>query len=220
MQSVFSMNGITHRYLSKTRGDEWLWEEIMETAWQSIVMVISGVLLLRIAGRKSISQMTMAQTVVMISIGSIIIEPIVETSVWEAIIGAGIFIIALITMEYVQIKFNFLEKLITGKSKVVIENGVPHTENLKKLRYTVDQLEIQLRQQGITSFSDVQKATLEPNGQLGYELVPDARPLTVKDFKQLLQIEQNQDANQQEAHNIFDELSEKDKKDPDSVTFK
>ncbi|SDJ06271.1 DUF421 domain-containing protein [Natribacillus halophilus] len=192
----------------------------METAWQSIVMVISGVLLLRIAGRKSISQMTMAQTVVMISIGSIIIEPIVETSVWEAIIGAGIFIIALITMEYVQIKFNFLEKLITGKSKVVIENGVPHTENLKKLRYTVDQLEIQLRQQGITSFSDVQKATLEPNGQLGYELVPDARPLTVKDFKQLLQIEQNQDANQQEAHNIFDELSEKDKKDPDSVTFK
>ncbi|QQK79008.1 DUF421 domain-containing protein [Salicibibacter cibi] len=192
----------------------------METAWQSIVMVISGILLLRIAGRKSISQMTMAQTVVMISIGSIIIEPIVETSVWEAMIGAGIFVIALIIMEYVQIKFNFLEKLITGKSKVVIENGTPHTENLKKLRYTVDQLEIQLRQQGITSFSDVKTATLEPNGQLGYELIPDARPLTVKDFKQLLQIEQNKDTNHQGAHNIFDELSEKDRKDPDSLTFK
>ncbi|QQK74887.1 DUF421 domain-containing protein [Salicibibacter cibarius] len=192
----------------------------METAWQSIVMVISGILLLRIAGRKSISQMTMAQTVVMISIGSIIIEPIVETSVWEAMIGAGIFVIALIIMEYVQIKFNFLEKIITGKSKVVIENGAPHTENLKKLRYTVDQLEIQLRQQGITSLSDVKTATLEPNGQLGYELVPDARPLTIKDFKQLLQIEQNTDPNQQEAHNIFDELSEKDKKNPGSVTLK
>lgn len=182
----------------------------METAWQSIVMVISGVLLLRIAGRKSISQMTMAQTVVMISIGSIIIEPIVETSLWDAIIGAGIFIIVLIIMEYVQIKFDIFKKLITGKSKVVIENGVPHMENLKKLRYTVDQLEIQLRQQGITTLSDVKTATLEPNGQLGYELFPDARPLTVKDFKQLLRIDQNKDANQQETQNIFDELSNKD----------
>lgn len=190
--------------------DERSREDIMETAWQSIVMVISGVLLLRIAGRKSISQMTMAQTVVMISIGSIIIEPIVETSLWDAIIGAGIFIIALIIMEYVQIKFNIFKKLLTGKSKVVIENGVPHTENLKKLRYTVDQLEIQLRQQGITTLSDVKTATLEPNGQLGYELFPDARPLTVKDFKQLLRIDQNMDANQQETQNIFDKLSNKD----------
>jgi uncharacterized membrane protein YcaP (DUF421 family) len=45
--------------------------------WKPFLLIISGILLLRISGRKSISQMTLAQTVVMISIGTIIVQPIV-----------------------------------------------------------------------------------------------------------------------------------------------
>lgn len=75
----------------------------MNFAWQSVILVFAGVLLLRVAGRKSISQMTLAQTVVMISIGSIIIQPIIETSVWKTIVAAGIFVGSLILMEYLQV---------------------------------------------------------------------------------------------------------------------
>lgn len=53
------------------------------------------------------------------------------------------------------------------------------------MRFTVDKLEMQLRQQGISNLSDVKNATIEPNGRLGYELKPDARPLTVGEFKKL-----------------------------------
>ncbi|GLB60879.1 DUF421 domain-containing protein [Cytobacillus sp. NCCP-133] len=158
----------------------------MNFAWQSILLVFAGVLLLRVAGRKSISQMTLAQTVVMISIGSIIIQPIIETSVWKTIVAAAIFIASLILMEYLQVKFNFIEKLITGKSKIVIENGKLRPANMKKLRFTADQLEMRLRTNGITKISDVKMATLESNGQLGYELMDDAKPLTVGDFKRLM----------------------------------
>ncbi|KAA9012227.1 DUF421 domain-containing protein [Niallia endozanthoxylica] len=158
----------------------------MNFVWESLLLILTGILLLRVAGRKSISQMTLAQTVVMISIGSIIIQPIVETSVWRTIVAAAIFIAALITLEYLQIKFNAVEKFITGKSKVVIQNGSLDTDNLRKLRMTADQLEMRLRQQGITSIQHVKTATLEPNGQLGYELMPDAQPLTVGEFKRLM----------------------------------
>ena len=62
----------------------------MNFIWQSVILILTGILLLRIAGRKSIAQMTLAQTVVMISLGTIIVQPIVEKSMLKAIGGAAI----------------------------------------------------------------------------------------------------------------------------------
>ncbi|SIR23697.1 hypothetical protein SAMN05880580_11514 [Priestia flexa] len=95
----------------------------MNFIWQSLILILTGILLLRIAGRKSIAQMTLAQTVVMISLGTIIVQPIVEKSMFKAIIGAAVFVLAILVLKYVQVKSNALEKFITGKPKVVIENG-------------------------------------------------------------------------------------------------
>ncbi|WP_138419218.1 DUF421 domain-containing protein [Aquibacillus sediminis] len=158
----------------------------LEFVLKSFLLVFAGVLLLRIAGRKSISQMTLAQTVIMISIGSIIIQPIIETSVVRTIVATAIFILSLIILEWAQLKFNVIEKLITGKSKVIIEDGKIQSDQLKKHRLTVDQLEMFIRQQGVSKLSDIKTATLEPNGKLGYELKEDAKPLTIGEFKKMI----------------------------------
>lgn len=110
----------------------------MSFIWQSFILILAGILLLRVAGRKSISQMTLAQTVVMISIGTIIVQPIVEKNMMKAITGAAVFVISIIILEYVQLKSNAFERFITGKSKIVIENGTLNVHTLKKLRLTVD----------------------------------------------------------------------------------
>ncbi|MDF2947449.1 MAG: hypothetical protein K0S51_2128 [Bacillales bacterium] len=57
---------------------------------------------------------------------------------------------------------------------------------LKKLRLTVDLLEVRLRQNSISSIEDIQYATLEPNGQLGYILKPEKQPATKQEFNELL----------------------------------
>ncbi|AJI34434.1 MULTISPECIES: DUF421 domain-containing protein [Bacillus cereus group] len=173
---------------------------------EAFILILSGILLLRIAGRKSISQMTLAQTVVMISIGTIIVQPIVEKSVLKAIVSALIFVISVVILEYLQLKSNAFEKFITGKSKTVIENGILNVVALKKMRLTVDQLEMRLRNQGISKIEDVKTATLEPNGQLGYELKEDAKPLTVGDLKKLIQ---PQFLNQNMMSNNLKDLQEK-----------
>ncbi|MDO6634082.1 DUF421 domain-containing protein [Bacillus thuringiensis] len=185
----------------------------MNFIWQSLILILAGILLLRIAGRKSISQMTLAQTVVMISIGTIIVQPIVEKSVTKAITSAFIFVITVMLLEYFQLKSNAFEKFITGKSKVVIENGTLNISNLNKLRLTVDQLEMRLRNQGISKIEDVKTATLEPNGQLGYELKDEAKPLTVRDFHKIMQSYSTNSKSLYDIHheegknnNIFQEL--------------
>ena len=158
----------------------------LDWIWKAVLIVLSGTLLLRIAGRKSISQMTLAQTVIMIGIGSLLIQPVAGKNIWTTIAVGGTLVLTLIVMEYAQIKSDRIEKLITGKSKILIENGTLNEKNLKKLRFTVDQLEMKLRQQNVTKISDIQWATLEPNGQVGYELKQEAQPVTKKEF-QLLQ---------------------------------
>lgn len=159
---------------------EWDW------IWKSFLIVISGTLLLRLAGRKSIAQMTLAQTVVMIGIGSLLIQPLAGKNVWITIGVGALLMLTLILMEYGQLKSDRLEQFITGKSKVVIENGMLQTKNLRKLRLTVDQLEIQLRQNQISRIDDVQFATLEPNGQLGIQLKEHVQPATKRDLQILM----------------------------------
>ncbi|HAQ06561.1 MAG TPA: DUF421 domain-containing protein [Bacillus bacterium] len=186
--------------------------------WQSFVLILSGILLLRVAGRKSISQMTLAQTIIMISIGTIIVQPIVEKSTVKAIAGAGIFVGSIVLLEYLQLKFNFFEKFLTGKSKIVIQNGQLNVKNLKKMRLTVDQLEMRIRNKGISKMEDIKTATLEPNGQLGYELKDDAKPLTVGEFKKMLNdylpamiMNAGNQPQKGEPQNIFKEIQKQDK---------
>lgn len=198
--------------------------DMMNFIWQSAVLILAGILLLRIAGRKSIAQMTLSQTVVMISLGTIIVQPIVEKSMIKAIGAAAIFVIAIIVLEYLQLKSNAFEKFLTGKSKTVIQNGELNIKTLKKLRLTVDQLEMRLRNQGIAKIEDVKTATIEPNGQLGYELQENAKPLTIGDFKKLMKLyiptafENNTSSpnlnKSDESSNIFEEINQNDKSNP------
>lgn len=153
--------------------------------WKAIIIIVGGTFLLRIAGRKSISQMTLTQTVIMIGIGSLLIQPIAGEDIWSTLLVGLILVLTLVVMEFLQIKGDVFEKIITGKSKVLINNGILQEQNLKKLRMTVDQLEMELRQQGVQRLDDVQWATLEPNGQVGLVLKEDVQPVTKKEFKQL-----------------------------------
>ncbi|OXS63544.1 DUF421 domain-containing protein, partial [Priestia filamentosa] len=135
--------------------------------------------------------------------------------------------LAIVVLEYIQVKSNAFEKFLTGKSKTVIQNGQLDIKTLKKLRLTVDQLEIRLRNQGITNIQDVKTATIEPNGQLGYELQDDAKPLTVGEFKNVMavyfpQLTKLQDSSVQSptqpksnpSSNIFEEVNQKQERHP------
>ncbi|WP_163579534.1 DUF421 domain-containing protein [Gracilibacillus saliphilus] len=189
--------------------------------WKAILVIVIGTLLLRVAGRKSISQMSLAQTVLMIGIGSLLIQPISGKNIWVTFGVGAILILTLIVMEYSQIKWDIAEKIITGKSVTLVENGQLIEKNLKKYRISVDLLEMLLRQQNVQKISDVESATLEPNGQLGFMLKPEAQPMTKGDLQQLVnQLQQMQlsintlQNNINPKDNIFQEVADKQHQTP------
>ena len=153
--------------------------------WKAVLIVIGGTLLLRVAGRKSISQMTLAQVVIMIGIGSLLIQPIVGKNVFTTLLVGLALVLTLVLVEYSQLRFDWLEQFVTGRSKILIKNGVLQEKSLKKLRFTVDQLEMKLRQSQVHSISDVADATLEPNGQLGIQLKESKQPATKEEVAKI-----------------------------------
>ncbi|TLS36197.1 DUF421 domain-containing protein [Pseudalkalibacillus caeni] len=161
---------------------------VLDLILDSLLVVAVGTFLLRIGGRRTISQMTISQTVIMISIGSLLIQPVSGKGIWFTFLVAAMLVLSLLILEYLQLKFDLIETIVTGKSVVVIENGTFSIENLKKLRLTVDNLELRLRQNGIENISDVQWATIEPSGQLGYELIERKKPATKEDIQKLFDV--------------------------------
>lgn len=178
--------------------------------WKAVVIVIGGVLILRLAGRKSISQLTVAQTVMMIAVGSLIIQPVNDRNIWITMVVTFLMVSTLLLIEYIVMKFDSLESFIYGKSLLVVEDGRINERNLKKLRLTVDMLEVRLRQQSIQNYSDLKWATIETNGQLGYMVKPDKQYATKEDIQMLKDlIERNQTKTATSSNNsdtIFTEV--------------
>ncbi|UOQ85405.1 DUF421 domain-containing protein [Gracilibacillus salinarum] len=183
--------------------------------WKAVLIIALGSLLLRLAGRKSISQMTLTQTVLMIAIGSLLIQPVSGKNIWITFAVSAVLILTLIVMEFIQLKSDAFETFITGKSAILIENGQLNEKNLKRYRLTVDLLEMMLRQQNINKISDVEWATIEPNGKLGCLLKPDAQPVTKADMKLLIEEVQKLDPSfkqqppQNKKEDIFKEVADK-----------
>lgn len=187
--------------------------------WQTVVIFYVGRIILRIGGRKSISQMTITQVIVMIGIGSLLIQPVAGKGLFRTLLIALLITGLMILTEYLEMKFDILETISTGKAKIVIEDGRLNIENLKKLRMSVDRLETRLRQSGISSIDDVKYATIEVSGLIGYELKKNKKPATKEDvnllidelstLKQSMGLGSSPVKNENQNTNLFKEIKEK-----------
>ncbi|OZM56936.1 hypothetical protein CIB95_09200 [Lottiidibacillus patelloidae] len=157
----------------------------MHWAVETVLIVVIGTIIMRIGGRKSISQMTIAQTVVIISIGKVLIEPVATKDVGQNFLIAAVMVAVLLSIEFIMLKSKTLKNIIGGKPVVVIQDGSQVRKNMRKLRMPKGELEARLRQHGIQSISDIEYATIDPNGELGFRWKKEKHPSTNEDIKQL-----------------------------------
>ncbi|MBV7505535.1 DUF421 domain-containing protein [Bacillus sp. sid0103] len=156
--------------------------------WSTVLIVIVGTLLLRLAGRNSIAKMTVTELVIMITIGPLLSRPIENQGLWTTFGVASVLIFTLFAIQLLKITFVGVETFLTGKPVLVIENGTINEENMKKIKLTTENLEMRLNQAGIDAIGDLEWATIEVSGELGYKLKSDKQPATKQDIQNLLQL--------------------------------
>jgi len=65
---------------------------------------------------------------------------------------------------------------------VVIHNGKILEDNMRKMRYNMDELLMQLREKDVFDIGDVEFAILEPDGSLSVALKSQQKPVTRSDL--------------------------------------
>ncbi|MFD6510325.1 MULTISPECIES: DUF421 domain-containing protein [unclassified Bacillus (in: firmicutes)] len=159
----------------------------MNILFESIILILTGIIVLKLTGSKSVSQMTRAEIIIVVSIGRIIVEPILSRKVVPSIFAAFIFASVLLIIHFFELKSRKVEKFLNGTSIIVIENGEVLKKNLLRAKMSEQQLFMHLREKGIHEIKNLQQATVETNGRVGYQLTNKAQPVTLEMLEKLLE---------------------------------
>ena len=83
---------------------------------------------------------------------------------------------------FISLKSKPFRNFVEGKGTVFIKDGKIMEDNLKKERYTTDELLELLRKDNVFKVADVEFAVLETTGDLSVLLKKENQPLTAKDL--------------------------------------
>ncbi|WML44783.1 DUF421 domain-containing protein [Neobacillus sp. PS3-40] len=152
---------------------------------RSIIFLILLLLTTKMLGKKQISELSFFEYVSGITIGSIAGEAItgLESNLFHGALAIIFFGVATLLVDILSLKSKSFRDMVEGRGTVIIKDGKILEENIKKEKYTIDEVSALLRQKDIFRFADVEFAVLEPRGTLSTLLKKENRPLTPKDLQ-------------------------------------
>ncbi len=136
--------------------------------FRTILMYFLVYCAIRVMGKREIGKLSMFDLVVSIMLAEMaafVIEDI-DKPLSHGIVPMLTVIIVQIGMAFVGLKSRRLRLMIDGKPTVLISKGVLHRDEMRKQRYNLDDLLLQLREQNVDSIGEVDFAILETTGKL------------------------------------------------------
>ncbi|MBU9722917.1 MULTISPECIES: DUF421 domain-containing protein [Bacillaceae] len=157
----------------------------LEVVLRSVVAIIILLFLSRTFIRKSMAQVTYFEFVSGIVIGAILAIGSIHLQVPIAypIMGLIVWSVIPYALGWLSIKSETIRSFVQGKGVPVIKDGKILEDNLKKERYSSDELLKQLRAKNAFQVADVEFAVLETSGDLSVLMKKEAQPVTPKDMK-------------------------------------
>lgn len=157
--------------------------EILQVLITSAVSLAVLFLLTKLMGSKQVSQLSMFDYIIGISIGSIAAEMATELENPENSLAAMIvygviaFLVSVISQRSVKVR-----KVMSGRPLVIMDNGIIYRENLKKARIDLSDFLTQCRTSGYFDLNQIQTAVMEYNGAISFLPVSKDRPATPSDM--------------------------------------
>ncbi len=141
-------------------------------------------ILMRLMGKREIGKLSIFDLVVSIMIaelGVLTLENI-QTPLLMGLIPIVILFFTQLGLSYLTLRSEKIRLLVDGKPSVLIEHGRIREDEMKKQRYNLDDLLMQLRENDVHSLSQVEFAILEPSGKLTVFEKEKERAVTKEDL--------------------------------------
>jgi uncharacterized membrane protein YcaP (DUF421 family) len=122
----------------------------------------------RLMGKREIGELGVIDLIVSILIAELVAISIenYDRSIMLTIWPITILVSIEILFAYLSMKSRTFRNIMDGKTSIIINHGILNYKEMIRQRYSLDDLLLGLRQEGIKSIEEVEYAFLESNGKL------------------------------------------------------
>ena len=150
------------------------------TLLRTVLVYALLLLAMRLLGKRQLGELELSELVVTVLVADIAVRPIVEA-------GAPFFqslapLLILFGSEYLisvlSLRSAKLRNVLFGKPSILIRHGTIDQSEMKRNRFTLDELMQELRNQGVQDIQSVDYAVLETSGVMNLLLKASEQPIT------------------------------------------
>ena len=159
-------------------------QDILKVIILSAVSEIFLFMLTKFMGNKEISQLSMFDYVIGITIGSIAAEmaTALESDYKQPLVAMAVYAIIAVIFSVISMKSQKARRFIYGTSLILFNNGKLYRKNFKTAKLDINEFLVQCRSNGYFNIADIKTAILEPNGKISFLPKSTTRPAIPSDF--------------------------------------
>lgn len=150
------------------------------------IFTIMGLLLFLVlkTGRRKIGELPVFDFLAIIILGNVVGADIADPEVPHLPTVFSVILIIGIqySISYISIRNRKFGSIVTFDPTVVIQNGKFVKSNLKRLRYSIENILMYLREKGIFDLNEVEFALVEDSGNISVQKKSEYQPLTPSDM--------------------------------------
>ncbi len=161
------------------------WLEVLDVIVRSILSLVTLFLVTKMLGKKQVSQLSLFDYVIGISIGNFAAEMTINTEsqymngiVSVVMFGLVAYIVSIITMKSIILRRYFM-----GVPTILIQKGKILEKNMRKVKFDMNDLLEEIRNAGYFNLEEVEYAIMEANGKVSVLPKVAYKPVTVSDLK-------------------------------------
>lgn len=158
--------------------------ELIDVTIRALLSLATLFFITKMLGKKQVSQLSLFDYVIGISIGNFAAEMTInlESQELNGILAVVIFGLVAYLVSYLTMKSITLRRFFMGTPTILIQNGKIMEDNLRKVKCDINDMLEEIRAKGYFDLSQVEYAIMEADGQLSILPKSIYRPLTPNDM--------------------------------------
>jgi uncharacterized membrane protein YcaP (DUF421 family) len=160
------------------------WIELLDVFIRALLSLITLFLIAKMLGAKQVSQLSLFDYVIGISIGNFAAEMTInlESQYLNGILAVVVFGFVAYFVSFLTMKSIKLRRFFMGTPTIVIQKGKLLESNLKKLKLDVNDLLEECRCNGYFNIEEIEYAIMEVNGNISILPKGKYKPVVIQDL--------------------------------------
>jgi uncharacterized membrane protein YcaP (DUF421 family) len=140
----------------------------MDLVFRAVAVFFFIFIVTRLVGRRELASLEPFDLILLVVMGDLVQQGVTQDdySVTGAFIVISTIAVLTVAMSYLSFRVRPLRRVLEGEPIVLIENGRPIEQNLRRERLSLEELAEKARLDQIESLDDVRLAVLETNGDI------------------------------------------------------